>query len=67
MKLRSFWKIYNANKIFLEKLPFNARIFPWKTILTEFSHAYMDMPTATGNGQSGKSCPYLQQSRRSIG
>jgi hypothetical protein len=54
MQKRYFWKIYHLTGI-----------FPWKKILTENSHAYMDMPA--DNGQSGKSCPYLQRSRRSIG
>jgi hypothetical protein len=26
MKIRSFWKIYHANKIFLENLPFHGII-----------------------------------------
>jgi hypothetical protein len=40
-------------------------IFPWKEIITENSHAYTDMPR--DNGESGKNCPDIQQSRRSIG
>jgi hypothetical protein len=56
MKLTSFWKIYHANKIFLEYLPLNGN---------ENSHSYLDIPT--DNGQSGKSCPYHPWSRRSIG
>jgi hypothetical protein len=54
MQMRYFWKISHL-----------MGIFPWKKILTENSHAYMDMPT--DNGQLGNSCTYFRQSRRSIG
>jgi hypothetical protein len=53
MQIRYFWKIFQL-----------IGIFPWKKILRENSHAYMDMPT--GNDQSGKSCPNFQRSRWSI-
>jgi hypothetical protein len=41
MQMRYFWKISHL-----------MGIFPWEKILTENSHAFMDMPT--DNGQLGK-------------
>jgi hypothetical protein len=65
MKIRSFCKLYHTNKIFLENLPFHGIISMEIDTITENSHAYMDMPR--DNGESGKICPCLQQSRQSNG
>jgi hypothetical protein len=64
MQMSHFWKIYHANKIFLENLPFHG-IISIEIDTTENSHAYMDMPR--DNGESGKNCPCLQRSWRSNG
>jgi hypothetical protein len=64
MAIRSFWKIYHAIKIFLENLPFNRNISMEIDIKGKFPRLY---GYARDNGESGKICHCLQQSRRSIG
>jgi hypothetical protein len=40
MKLKSFWKIYHENKIFLENLPFNGNISMKKDTNGKFPSLY---------------------------